>query len=83
MWSVGCIVAELWSGTPIFPGESEQDQLGWQMDFLGLPPDHMVKRGSKSNVFFEADLKTPKKTCFMSIKRKNVGQRGLNSRTLG
>jgi dual specificity tyrosine-phosphorylation-regulated kinase 2/3/4 len=25
MWSFGCILAELYTGYPLFPGESEQD----------------------------------------------------------
>jgi serine/threonine protein kinase len=25
MWSFGCIIAELYTGYPIFPGESEVD----------------------------------------------------------
>lgn len=27
MWSFGCILIELYTGVPIFPGESEQEQL--------------------------------------------------------
>lgn len=28
MWSVGCILGELSDGQPLFPGESEMDQVG-------------------------------------------------------
>lgn len=37
MWSFGCIVAELYIGYPIFPGESEQDQLSRIMEMIGVP----------------------------------------------
>lgn len=28
MWSFGCVIMELFTGHPLFPGESETDQLG-------------------------------------------------------
>ena len=34
MWSVGCILAELLTGYPIFPGENEQEQLACIMGYL-------------------------------------------------
>ncbi|KAJ3598788.1 hypothetical protein NHX12_032752 [Muraenolepis orangiensis] len=42
MWSVGCILGELSDGQPLFPGESEIDQLYTIQKVLGpLPPEHM------------------------------------------
>lgn len=38
IWSLGCIMAELYSGYPLFPGENEQEQLACIMEILG-PPD--------------------------------------------
>ncbi|KAJ2960500.1 hypothetical protein NQZ79_g4168 [Umbelopsis isabellina] len=32
MWSLGCILAELFTGYPLFPGENEQDQLACIME---------------------------------------------------
>lgn len=29
MWSLGCILAELYTGYPLFPGENEQEQIQW------------------------------------------------------
>lgn len=52
MWSVGCILAELYTGMPIFPGESEQDQLVCIMEVLGVPPAYMVEQSTRRNLFF-------------------------------
>ncbi|XP_023656628.2 cyclin-dependent kinase-like 5 isoform X6 [Paramormyrops kingsleyae] len=42
MWSVGCILGELSDGQPLFPGESEIDQLYTIQKVLGpLPPEQM------------------------------------------
>ena len=38
MWSFGCILAELYTGYPIFPGENEQEQLLCIMEICGRPP---------------------------------------------
>ena len=42
VWSIGCILGELSDGQPLFPGESEIDQLYTIQKVLGsLPPDQM------------------------------------------
>lgn len=46
MWSFGCILAELFSGYPIFPGENEVEQLACHMEILGLPPRSMLESGT-------------------------------------
>ena len=37
VWSVGCVIAELMLGQPIFPGESGVDQLVEIIKVLGTP----------------------------------------------
>jgi mitogen-activated protein kinase 15 len=37
VWSVGCIVAELMIGEPIFPGNSTLNQLEKIVEFTGMP----------------------------------------------
>ncbi|KAH0484424.1 MAG: hypothetical protein KVP17_002214 [Porospora cf. gigantea B] len=39
MWSVGCIVGEMISGFPLFPGDSEIDTLYKIFQMLGTPTD--------------------------------------------
>jgi serine/threonine protein kinase len=56
MWSFGCIITEFVTGTPVFPGESEAEQLQIHMEMLGVPPAHVILRGSRSNLFFDRKL---------------------------
>lgn len=53
MWSFGCILAELYTGVPLFPGECEAEQLMCMMEMLGLPPDDLMAKATRVNAFFE------------------------------
>ncbi len=52
MWSVGCILAELYLGLPLFAGTSELAQLRLISECLGPFPSHMLLAGSKVRRFF-------------------------------
>ena len=52
MWSLGCIMAELYTGFPIFPGENEQEQLACIMEVLGVPDKDFINRSSRKRLFF-------------------------------
>ena len=43
MWSFGCILAEFWQGTPLFPGECEHEQMCIIVEVLGLPDIEYIK----------------------------------------
>ncbi|KAL1543498.1 Shaggy-related protein kinase theta [Salvia divinorum] len=43
MWSVGCVMAEMLLGQPIFPGESSVDQLVEIIKVLGTPTREEIK----------------------------------------
>jgi hypothetical protein len=48
----GCILAELYTGYPLFPGENEVEQLACIMEVLGLPPKTVVAAASRRRLFF-------------------------------
>lgn len=37
IWSFGCVIAELFSGTPLLPGKSELEQMGLILEMFGAP----------------------------------------------
>ncbi|GAA6055335.1 hypothetical protein JCM3770_005292 [Rhodotorula araucariae] len=44
LWSVGCVLAELLGGRPIFKGKDYIDQLNIVLHFLGTPSDTTLRR---------------------------------------
>lgn len=54
MWSLGCILAELWTGYPLFPGENEQEQLACIMEIFGPPDRQLVERCTRKKLFFDS-----------------------------
>lgn len=54
MWSLGCILGELWTGYPLFPGENEQEQLACIMEIFGPPDRHLVERCTRKKLFFDS-----------------------------
>uniref|UniRef100_A0A2K5KUV4 Dual specificity tyrosine-phosphorylation-regulated kinase 4 n=4 Tax=Cercocebus atys TaxID=9531 RepID=A0A2K5KUV4_CERAT len=54
MWSLGCIMAELYTGYPLFPGENEVEQLACIMEVLGLPPAGFIQTASRRQTFFDS-----------------------------
>lgn len=54
MWSFGCILAELYTGYPLFPGENEVEQLLCIMEICGLPPDSVLEVATRTKMFFDS-----------------------------
>ncbi|XP_031567737.1 dual specificity tyrosine-phosphorylation-regulated kinase 4-like isoform X2 [Actinia tenebrosa] len=54
MWSLGCILAELYTGYPLFPGENEVEQLACIMEVLGLPSPKIIESASRRRLFFDS-----------------------------
>lgn len=47
-----CILAELYTGVPIFPGENEHEQLACIMEVLGVPDRYLIEKASRRKNFF-------------------------------
>lgn len=54
MWSFGCILAELLTGYPLFPGEDEGDQLACMMEVLDMPSNKLVETSKRARTFFSS-----------------------------
>lgn len=53
MWSFGCIIAELFTGFPLFPGENEMEQLAYIMEIKGVPEDYLLEMSQRRKLFFD------------------------------
>ncbi|CAD8066728.1 unnamed protein product [Paramecium sonneborni] len=53
MWSFGCILAELYLGYPLFPGENEQEQISFFLELLGPPDSEMLFFAERRKLFFK------------------------------
>ena len=55
IWSFGCILAELYTGEPLFPGKNEQEQIELIMEICGIPSDKMIDKSRKKDHYFDVD----------------------------
>ncbi|OZC10501.1 hypothetical protein X798_02545 [Onchocerca flexuosa] len=53
MWSLGCVIAELYLGWPLYPGSSEFDQIRYIVQTQGPPPLQMLSTAAKTHRFFK------------------------------
>ncbi|XP_072551938.1 homeodomain-interacting protein kinase 4-like [Salminus brasiliensis] len=52
MWSLGCVMAELYLGWPLYPGDSEFEQVRYICETQGLPSPHLLNTATKTCLFF-------------------------------
>jgi len=76
MWSLGCILAELYTGFPIFPGENEEEQLACIMEVMGVPASYIIEQGSRKKNFFDAN-NNPKAITNAKGKKRRPGSLSL------
>jgi dual specificity tyrosine-phosphorylation-regulated kinase 2/3/4 len=57
MWSLGCILFELFQGTPLFTGLDELEQMNQIIQFRGLPPRSLLVAATRRAFFFDNDYR--------------------------
>jgi len=72
MWAIGCIMGELIDGQPLFPGESEIDQLYIIQKIMGSLTPHQKEMFSKNPRFL--GLKFPDMTKPETLEKHYVGK---------
>ncbi len=58
VWSIGCILGELYLGTPLMPGNSNYDQLYKITVLIGECPQDMIENSIKKDIYFIKDKDT-------------------------
>ena len=51
MWSFGCIMIELFTGFPLFPGTNEREQIQLIIDVIGMPNASVLSRSTRKHLF--------------------------------
>jgi serine/threonine protein kinase len=51
MWSFGCIMIELFTGFPLFPGTNEREQMQLIIDVIGMPNASVLSRSTRKKLF--------------------------------
>ncbi|GMH38518.1 hypothetical protein BSKO_06402 [Bryopsis sp. KO-2023] len=55
LWSIGCVIYELFSGKILFPGKTNNEMLKLMMDVKGPFPKKMLKKGEFAERHYEND----------------------------
>ena len=75
IWSIGCLVVELVSGTPAFPGNNDVGVLGMILDSIGDVPQQQGNNGSQNVMLHAAHLlRTNKHVLWFKKWQKSVSR---------
>nr|XP_057932692.1 homeodomain-interacting protein kinase 3-like [Doryrhamphus excisus] len=80
MWSLGCVIAELFLGWPLYPGALEYDQIRYISQTQGLPAEHLLNKGTKTSRFFCKDSDSPYASWRIKTTEEHEKETGLKSK---
>nr|XP_015820456.2 homeodomain-interacting protein kinase 2 isoform X2 [Nothobranchius furzeri] len=80
MWSLGCVIAELFLGWPLYPGASEYDQIRYISQTQGLPAEYLLSAGTKTTRFFNRDPDSTYPLWRLKTAEDHEGETGIKSK---
>uniref|UniRef100_A0A671KCI2 non-specific serine/threonine protein kinase n=1 Tax=Sinocyclocheilus anshuiensis TaxID=1608454 RepID=A0A671KCI2_9TELE len=80
MWSLGCVIAELFLGWPLYPGALEFDQIRFISQTQGLPGEHVLNVGTKTSRFFCRESDSPYAAWRLKSTEEHETETGLKSK---
>ncbi|KAK1159646.1 homeodomain-interacting protein kinase 3-like isoform X2 [Acipenser oxyrinchus oxyrinchus] len=80
MWSLGCVIAELFLGWPLYPGALEYDQIRYISQTQGLPGDQVLNVGTKTARFFCRESDSPYSRWRLKTTEEHETETGMKSK---
>ncbi|XP_076848585.1 homeodomain-interacting protein kinase 3 isoform X2 [Brachyhypopomus gauderio] len=80
MWSLGCVIAELFLGWPLYPGALEYDQIRYISQTQGLPGEHLLNVGTKTSRFFFRESDSPYAAWRLKSTEEHETETGMKSK---
>ncbi|XP_075611372.1 homeodomain-interacting protein kinase 3 isoform X2 [Balearica regulorum gibbericeps] len=80
MWSLGCVIAELFLGWPLYPGALEYDQIRYISQTQGLPGEQLLSMGTKTARFFCRETDTPYSSWRLKTLEEHEAETGMKSK---
>ncbi|KAM4618931.1 homeodomain-interacting protein kinase 3-like isoform 2-T2 [Polymixia lowei] len=80
MWSLGCVIAELFLGWPLYPGALEYDQIRYISQTQGVPGEQLLNKGTKTSRFFRKESDSPYASWRIKTTEEHEKESGLKSK---
>ncbi|XP_061212587.1 homeodomain-interacting protein kinase 3 isoform X3 [Neopsephotus bourkii] len=80
MWSLGCVIAELFLGWPLYPGALEYDQIRYISQTQGLPGEQLLNMGTKTARFFCRETDAPYSSWRLKTLEEHEAETGMKSK---
>ncbi|KAM6204901.1 homeodomain-interacting protein kinase 3 [Sarcoramphus papa] len=80
MWSLGCVIAELFLGWPLYPGALEYDQIRYISQTQGLPGEQLLSMGTKTARFFCREMDAPYSSWRLKTLEEHEAETGMKSK---
>ncbi|XP_072519086.1 homeodomain-interacting protein kinase 3a isoform X2 [Salminus brasiliensis] len=80
MWSLGCVIAELFLGWPLYPGALEYDQIRYISQTQGVPGEQLLNVGTKTSRFFCKESDLPYAAWRLKTTEEHEAETGMKSK---